>query len=426
MQYIFGLYGLNDDQRAEVLNVFNDKLRSINGDLSRQVISSQQELSVSNGQLKRQWREILAGIYADVDNREISDELKTGLKQAIGGVDITDEEFRKLLYSNNGFDPLAYFREALIDPIDGGSDEVKKAYSNLIKYATDPGNLGVDELDTKIKDALDVVFPSEADADSRNRILNALGLGSIGEDGTLITDASKRIKEIADKIGPEFESALRGLSAEDANRAYQIVVKDGFSGTFEGLKNEIHDLKESSVPDMEDLTDEVNKFISGSQVASEALAEYNSSGTLSADTISKLKAEYGDLTGVLTQNADGFALNASAMQKFNAEAGKEKLGELIGQTETLIQKYNETAVSLQELQGQYIHSNDLSAEENIYLLEKIQRRQASLDEIKAEINSRQQLIATLSSAISEYNGLKAAMSSADAGDRYDEVAGFRE
>lgn len=151
----------------------------------------------------------------------------TELQNAIfGNLDSLDYSIVEESY---GGDLKSFLTSELIVPLSSLAPETQSALSDLLSINTD--NLNLDEYQKVVFNALNTAFPN--DTETQNRMRQLFGFDNVTEDAEINLN---RLRQI-------YGDAVDDLSLDELEEGFNLVVNDGFSGTFDELKDEIEKAK---------------------------------------------------------------------------------------------------------------------------------------------------------------------------------------
>lgn len=151
----------------------------------------------------------------------------TELQNAIfGNLDSLDYSIVEESY---GGDLKSFLTSELIVPLSSLAPETQSALSDLLSINTD--NLNLDEYQKVVFNALNMAFPN--DTETQNRMKQLFGFDNVTEDTEINLN---RLKQI-------YGDAVDDLSLDELEEGFNLVVNDGFSGTFNELRDEIENAK---------------------------------------------------------------------------------------------------------------------------------------------------------------------------------------
>ena len=408
---------LTPEKRAELESAYKEEARELAAARGQCIAEQFGKRSAAEADLKKAISEIMPSVFAALETsgsyEELDDSLKSQIKAQIGQIKFTDPQIQNAIAANeNGL--LGFIKDTYVTPLYDARPQFKRAYKNFLSV--------ISNKDMK-RSAGDYLSSIDGVVNDLSEVLGV---------GTEEVEQRFGVKAITDKINDQINAVskqikggnIETLSLQDLSEASRLVAQ-GYTGTFSELKTEIANVKKYAA-NIKDLSGEINQYVAAANAARTATDEYNSSGTLTADTVQELRSNFEDIDEVLTVNADGYSINTDKLAELNAEMGSKRIEELIQNTTDLKKQYDRNAKSLDELMTKYLSGNRLTKEEAANLLANIRVRQENIGQIANQIRVNEDLIASINSTISSYSQLKQAMSAPSSGARYDEVLGYRE
>lgn len=216
----FDLSGVSKDKRDELNEVLSEMFT---GDIAKY----QQSISGNELLMEEQWDSLANSVGQYLQTSPAFTNLNGDLQNAMLQ-NITDLDLSKIESDYDG-DVSQYIYRELLSPLQNMSPEVQSAVADL--FNIDPGTLDFDEYQNVISDALAKAFPN--DTETQNQMKELFGFDQVTE------DAEKQLNRLRDQFG----SAVDDLSLSELETGFDLVVNDGFSGTFDELKDKIEDAK---------------------------------------------------------------------------------------------------------------------------------------------------------------------------------------
>ena len=216
----FDLSGVSKDKRDELNEVLSEMFT---GDIAKY----QQSISGNELLMEEQWDSLANSVGQYLQTSPAFTNLNGDLQNAMLQ-NITDLDLSKIESDYDG-DVSQYIYRELLSPLQNMSPEVQSAVADL--FNIDSGTLDFDEYQNVISDALAKAFPN--DTETQNRMKELFGFDQVTE------DAEKQLNRLRDQFG----SAVDDLSLSELETGFDLVVNDGFSGTFDELKDKIEDAK---------------------------------------------------------------------------------------------------------------------------------------------------------------------------------------
>lgn len=218
--FSFNLAGVSDKTREEIKTSLNDLFTVGNA-------QAQQSISGTELLIEEQWDSLATSVGQYLQTSPAFTNLNGDLQNAMLQ-NITDLDLSKIK-SDYGGDISQYIYTELLSPLQNMSPEVQSAVADL--FNIDVNSLSFDEYQNVISDALAKAFPN--DTETQNQMKELFGFDQVTE------DAEKQLNRLRDQFG----SAVDDLSLSELETGFDLVVNDGFSGTFDELKDKIEDAK---------------------------------------------------------------------------------------------------------------------------------------------------------------------------------------
>ena len=216
----FDLSGVSKDKRDELNEVLSEMFT---GDIAKY----QQSISGNELLMEEQWDSLANSVGQYLQTSPAFTNLNGDLQNAMLQ-NITDLDLSKIESDYDG-DVSQYIYRELLSPLQNMSPEVQSAVADL--FNIDVNSLSFDEYQNVISDALAKAFPN--DTETQNQMKELFGFDQVTE------DAEKQLNRLRDQFG----SAVDDLSLSELETGFDLVVNDGFSGTFDELKDKIEDAK---------------------------------------------------------------------------------------------------------------------------------------------------------------------------------------
>ena len=218
--FSFNLAGVSDKTRREIQD-------SLNGLFDVGNLQDQQSIAGTELLIEEQWDSLANSVGQYLQTSPAFTNLNGDLQNAMLQ-NITDLDLSKI-ESDYGGDISRYIYTELLSPLQNMSPEVQSAVADL--FNIDVNSLSFDEYQNVISDALAKAFPN--DTETQNQMKELFGFDQVTE------DAEKQLNRLRDQFG----SAVDDLSLSELETGFDLVVNDGFSGTFDELKDKIEDAK---------------------------------------------------------------------------------------------------------------------------------------------------------------------------------------
>ena len=216
----FDLSGISNQRRQKLEEAFNDLFTVGNA-------QAQQSISGTELLMEEEWDSLANSVGQYLQTSPAFTNLNGDLQNAMLQ-NITDLDLSKI-ESDYGGDISQYIYTELLSPLQNMSPEVQSAVADL--FNIDVNSLSFDEYQNVISDALAKAFPN--DTETQNQMKELFGFDQVTE------DAEKQLNRLRDQFG----SAVDDLSLSELETGFDLVVNDGFSGTFDELKDKIEDAK---------------------------------------------------------------------------------------------------------------------------------------------------------------------------------------
>lgn len=218
--FSFNLAGVSDKTRREIQD-------NLNGLFDVENLQDQQSIAGTELLIEEQWDSLANSVGQYLQTSPAFTNLNGDLQNAMLQ-NITDLDLSKI-ESDYGGDISQYIYTELLSPLQNMSPEVQSAVADL--FNIDVNSLSFDEYQNVISDALAKAFPN--DTETQNQMKELFGFDQVTE------DAEKQLNRLRDQFG----SAVDDLSLSELETGFDLVVNDGFSGTFDELKDKIEDAK---------------------------------------------------------------------------------------------------------------------------------------------------------------------------------------
>ena len=216
----FDLSGVSKDKRDELNEVLSEMFT---GDIAKY----QQSISGNELLMEEQWDSLANSVGQYLQTSPAFTNLNGDLQNAMLQ-NITDLDLSKIESDYDG-DVSQYIYRELLSPLQNMSPDVQSAVADL--FNIDVNSLSFDEYQNVISDALAKAFPN--DTETQNQMKELFGFDQVTE------DAEKQLNRLRDQFG----SAVDDFSLSELETGFDLVVNDGFSGTFDELKDKIEDAK---------------------------------------------------------------------------------------------------------------------------------------------------------------------------------------
>ena len=244
----------------------NAELEKINASYDTEIASTEKKKAAEKLKQQNNWKDLVPDITSYLQTDSSFSKANNTLQDAIiGQLGDLDTSKIKTNYGNNIED---FLYGEIIQPIDEMSSESQSALAKI--FELDQNNLPFE----KYRNAVDRLLTSALgkDSEKKNHWTNLLGLNTIQE----------QFKEQFDVVSESLSGnkyQLNGLSSSDMQIAYDLVVNDEFSGTFEELQKKIKETKAEMNDRSWDITDIIQEENSTYKAAEEASKSANKGDT---------------------------------------------------------------------------------------------------------------------------------------------------
>ena len=244
----------------------NAELEKINASYDTEIASTEKKKAAEKLKQQNNWKDLVPDITSYLQTDSSFSKANNTLQDAIiGQLGDLDTSKIKTNYGNNIED---FLYGEIIQPIDEMSSESQSALAKI--FELDQNNLPFE----KYRNAVDRLLTSAfgKDSEKKNHWTNLLGLNTIQE----------QFKEQFDVVSESLSGnkyQLNGLSSSDMQIAYDLVVNDEFSGTFEELQKKIKETKAEMNDRSWDITDIIQEENSTYKAAEEASKSANKGDT---------------------------------------------------------------------------------------------------------------------------------------------------
>ena len=218
--YKYDISNLSSSEKQKLQDVLTEQFTI---DMTRY----QQDIAGTELLMEEQWDSLATSVGQYLQTSPAFTNLNGDLQNAMLQ-NITDLDLSKI-ESDYGGDISQYIYTELLSPLQNMSPEVQSAVADL--FNIDINSLSFDEYQNVISDALAKAFPN--DTETQNQMKELFGFDQVAD------DAEKQLNRLRDQFG----SAVDDLSLSEIETGFDLVVNDGFSGTFDELKDKIEDAK---------------------------------------------------------------------------------------------------------------------------------------------------------------------------------------
>lgn len=301
------------DATSDQLKEFRKNLDAANVDLANQfsidAIEAEKQAKSTEMLLKDTWKGMTDSLGQFLQTSGSFDKLDFGLQNALLN-NLDNLDIKPLTEKYNG-DALLFMYDQFIDPLSKMSSESQTAISDL--FNVDEAELTVSEYADAVNNAFSKAFPN--DTETQDKWKKAFGYSDILKENQEQLDnlkANDTVKDYADQID--------SLSNKDLEIALDLVVNDGWKGTFEELQQEIEKTKKAT--ENEALLSSIQKTVTDAQTNlssfQSAINESASATGLSAESITAVGnafSEFSELNPALlfTNTANGVKVNNKAL-----------------------------------------------------------------------------------------------------------------
>lgn len=255
---------LDEETLKEVSSQIDAALYGIQSKVQTNLVEIDSQITANQLQQSEKWKSFannVAAPYIQTSSqlRDVSDSIKNAISQNLTEIDWGAQW-------EAGTDPYQFLLDEFIIPIRELTPEAQEAMENLLTI--DPSNLSINEYKREIAKQLNTISD---DVKVQENWAAKLGL-------------DKAIKEV-DKQGEVLKNKFRThiteinrMTGAERQIAYDLIVNDRFSGTFDELQNRIRQAKSEIDLDATPLYDEIGKAF-----------ESKNPGDIYKDMVSKLK-----------------------------------------------------------------------------------------------------------------------------------------
>ena len=204
--------------------------------IDSEIVKNQQQLDAKQMQLENSWQNMIPSVTSFLQTESTFAEADTSLQDAIIG-QLENIDISSISDTYDG-DIQSFLYGEIIQPISELTPEVQSSLAEL--FSLDSGSLSLKDYRKSVNDILNSAF-----GDNQEQKLhweNLLGLDEMEQE---YTDKINAMVENSDIGRKQFKS----LTGDELEIAYDLIVNDKFSGTFEELQKEI-DEAEKSVLDL--------------------------------------------------------------------------------------------------------------------------------------------------------------------------------
>lgn len=295
------------------LKTFYNNMQAANNELAEKSSLSKSEadkqLNSTKLLLQDSWKGMTDSLGQYLQTTDSFDKLDFGLQKALLD-NLNNIDIKPLTEKYNG-DALLFMYDQFIDPLSKMSSESQKAISDL--FNVNEAELTVSKYADTVNKAFEEAFPN--DTETQDKWKKAFGYSDILKENQEQLDnlkANDTVKDYADQID--------SLSNKDLEIALDLVVNDGWKGTFEELQQEIEKTKKAT--ENEALLSSIQKTVTDAQTNlssfQSAINESASATGLSAESITAVGnafSEFSELNPALLfmNTANGVKVNNKAL-----------------------------------------------------------------------------------------------------------------
>lgn len=320
--YFLNLSVLDEKAKGRVQAALKAAVSSMGTQLDGDAARIKTEINALEAQIREQWEigidQMTKYIATDETFSKLPEAFQNSYIKAMKNVDLESA------MEDPDFDAVDYVFDRFIHPLESMSPEARVKLGIL--FELDPQDMSIDQYKERVEQDLSDVFGNKASE-------YATDFGFI----KYIEEIEKQRDLLIEKFGKGYQGAIEDLTISDMQIAYDLVVEDHFSGTFDELLKRIQEIQTqaaeldkkhisfSSLLITEDggtteLSDKVDKFqqeIISIQSAIDSLKSGTFDSTTMVDLaqqfgISELVGQAGDLNKVLG------ALNLDRLREFSS------------------------------------------------------------------------------------------------------------
>lgn len=366
-----------------------------------------------------QWKSMSESIGQYLQTSESFTKLDTKIQDAFIG-NLANIDLSALSSEYDG-QVLPFLYGEFIEPLSKLQPEAQKALSDL--FSLDESKLTTSDYYNQVQQALESAFPDDKDMQKKWR--DNFGMSDIIKENARETGTLKNM--FKDNIA-EIDAMTNG----EHQIAYDLVINDGFSGTFEELKEAMKASANSSDYSLSSMQEKVTSAQTALSNFSSAISESQSVTGLTADSISTLKEQFQgltvegqalegmDLDALFRNTADGVRLNSDAMENLvekQREADSKKFADTIKyQNEQLAKQKKEVDELDKKVKEQKASQDEFTAAQ-----EKYNKSRSDLSAIYQAQSQYQALYNQQKDLFSEYNQWVADSQKETAGTPYDNM-----
>lgn len=226
---------ITEKQATDLENIINAELLKSSSKLAADIATKEQELATA----KLQKEQALNSFSEYVGDFFQTNDVFTGLDESLKSSfinnlsNVINLDDAKEKYGEEGEDFVNYIYGEFVQPFSELTQEQQVDMSKL--FDIDTSELTLNEYRKKIDKAFEDMFPD--DAEMQEKLKKSFGFESAIRD---MEDVNTRLmREFADRSKLSFDEVeknikgIQNLTGEDREIGYDLIVNDGFSGTFE-------------------------------------------------------------------------------------------------------------------------------------------------------------------------------------------------
>lgn len=228
--------GLSSEEKSNLQSQITATLTEANNEVDTQLAQYRQKLEATRMQLENSWQNMIPSVTSFLQTESTFTEADTSLQDAIIGqlenLDISS------ISDTYGGDIQSFLYGEIIQPISELTPEVQSSLADL--FSLDSSSLSLKNYRKSVNEILNSAFGDNTQ--QKEHWSNLLGLDEMEKE---YTDKINAIVANSDIGRKQFKS----LTGDELEIAYDLIVNDKFSGTFDELQKEI-DEAEKSVLDL--------------------------------------------------------------------------------------------------------------------------------------------------------------------------------
>lgn len=301
---------VNKDIAKEIKQVMDKYASDVENSLSIDNADLKKKISANELLIKEQWEGMADSIGSFLQTSKSFTDLNETLQNAfIGNIENLNTE---LIGSEYDGDVKKFLYSEFINPLSELKPEAQEKLAGLLDIDSDA--MSLKKYRSTINNTLKDIFPN--DKELQESFKDKLGLSKV------IEDSEKKISILSEKLG----EGVGKLSLSELDQAYELVVNDGFSGTFEELNAEIQkskhlaateiDLKANTnfdkISAADDLANAGDDYLQAVKYAKEAKEMFDE-GLIGTDDF-KTRSAYYSPTGA--DDAVNFAENYGKISRY--------------------------------------------------------------------------------------------------------------